>query len=140
MVEPSTLDERAVAHDIMSESGRHDLPDDLVASLEKQISALTKENDCLRQKVALLTKELEWLHSKDGQLQLLTEACRSESRKILEHSSELVANPQRRSLENLVSAMENGSICSDRSEIVTRLVRELTTPPTQRERAVPADG
>ena len=71
-----------------------------IASLKQKLSVLEEENVSLHQKVALLEKELDWLHSSEWQRQVVQEACQAEYKNLRKHSSDLVSNPVKRSLES----------------------------------------
>ena len=49
-----------------------------VSSLELKLSALEEENDCLRQQVTLLEKELDWLRSSAREKSVVRAACEAE--------------------------------------------------------------
>ena len=83
--------------------------------------------------MALLEKELDWLRRSEWQRQVVQEACQAEYKNLRKHSSDLVSNPVRQSLESLVHALKEGNICRERSALAVEIVKELTTPPSERD-------
>ena len=76
--------------------------------------------------MSLLIKELDRCNSEAGRREAFFAGCKAQNKLILDHSSELVAEPGRQSLSTLVKSIAEGSVCANRNEFTTDMVRSLT--------------
>lgn len=98
---------------------------------EKQ-SVMVTERDDLQQSVAQLHVVIEQFRSSEGKRKVMEEVCQEENEKIWKDTEGLVANLNRRSLDQLL-ALDEGAISEqERNEFARNVVRSLTL--TKQER------